>query len=148
MATYYELVIKGDDRDLVPYLAGYLAGAAVDGVYFAGESGLHVQAMRERIRHHGEVVHVVCAKKVLAAVREALQEAAPRYRFEIKEERAIASAHFRFKVETPSRKVAEAVKEAVAKPGRGVEVKGFEPRESVDPDKTGAEVYSPVHDYT
>jgi hypothetical protein len=148
MATYYELVIKGDDRDLIPYLAGYMAGAAVEGVYFAEESGLHVHAMRERIRHHGEVQHVVCARKALAPVRDALDEAAPRYRFEIKDERVIASASFRFKVETPSRKIAQAVKDAMAKHGRGVEVKGYQPRESVDPEGAGAEVYSPVHEYT
>ncbi|MCI0451545.1 MAG: hypothetical protein L0Z51_04025 [Candidatus Latescibacteria bacterium] len=147
MATYYELVIKGDDRDLIPYLAGYLTAEGVDGVYFAEESGLHVHALRERIKHHGEVQHVVCTKQSLAIVLEALEDAAPRYRFEVVEQRALASASFRFKVETPSRKIAQEVKDIVAKCRRGVEVEGYSPSETVSAEGAGAEIYSPMHDY-
>jgi hypothetical protein len=147
MATYYELVVKGDDRDLIPYLTGFATGAGFEGIFYAEESGLHVQALRERIRHHGEVQHVLCRENACTLVRDALAKAAPRYRFEIKDERAIASATFNFEVDTPSRKIAELVRGAVARLPQGVRVSAFEPRESTDASAKGAEVYSPTHDY-
>jgi len=147
MATFCEIVIKGDDRDLVPYLSGFAAAARARGVYFAEEAGLHLKPLRERIHHHGEVHHVICTEALRGVLHDALAKAAPRYRFEIKDERKVERATFSFKVETPSREVAKAVKDAVAKPPRGVAVTGFTPREVLNPDAKGAEVYSPVHDY-
>lgn len=147
MATFCEIVIKGDDRDLVPFLSGFAVGARARGIYFAEEAGLHLKLLGERIRHHGEVHHVICTDALRGVIHDALAKAAPRYRFEIKDERKIERATFSFKVETPSRDVAKAVKDAVAKPPRGVVVTGFVPRETLNPDAKGAEVYSPVHDY-
>lgn len=147
MATFYELIIKGDDRDLVPYLSGFAAAARARGVYFAEEAGLHLKPLRERIQHHGEVHHVICTEALRGVIHDALAKAAPRYTFEIKEERKVERATFAFKVETPSRQVAKAVKDAVAKPLRGVAITGFAPREELNPSGEGAEVYTPVHDY-
>jgi hypothetical protein len=147
MATFCEIVIKGNDRDLVPYLSGFAAAARARGVYFAEEAGLHLKPLRERIHHHGEVHHVICTEALRGVLHDALAKAAPRYRFEIKDERKVERATFSFKVETPSREVAKAVKDAVAKPPRGVAVTGFVPREVLQPSAKGAEVYSPVHDY-
>ena len=78
MARYRELIVKADDRDLIPYLAGYLAAENVSGVYFAEESGLHVSALKERFRHHGEVQHIVCTDEAAVALRDALAKAVPR----------------------------------------------------------------------
>ena len=50
MATFCEIVIKGDDRDLVPYLSGFAAAARARGVYFAEEAGLHLKPLRERMK--------------------------------------------------------------------------------------------------
>ncbi len=148
MATFYELVIKGDHRDLMPYLSGFAASAKAKGVYFAEEAGLHLSPLRERMVHHGEVHHVICTEALRGTLHDALAKAAPRYKFEIKDERKIERATFSFKVETPSTKVAQAVKDVVAKPPRNVTVTGFVPREREDPSAKGAEVYSPVHEYT
>jgi hypothetical protein len=147
MATFCEIVIKGDDRDLIPYLSGFAVGTRARGIHFAEEAGLHLEPLRERIRHHGEVHHVICTEALRGAVHDALAKAAPRYHFEIKDERKIERATFAFKVETPSRQIAQAVTKVVAKPPRGVAVTGFVPREVLDPSAKGAEVYSPVHDY-
>lgn len=147
MARYRELIVKGDDRDLVPYLTGYLTANNVAGVYFAEESGLRVSALKERFQHHGEVQHIVCAADKAAVVRDALAKAVPRYRFEIKEERDTDRALFRFEVETPSRNIAELVKETLAGLPPQTTVSGFEPRERIDPDSAGTELYSPTHAY-
>src|SRR5262245_31939182 len=147
MARYRELIVKADDRDLAPYLAGYLAAKSIAGVYLADQSGLHTSALKERFRHHGEVQHIVCAEESTAEVREALAKAVPRYRFEIKEEREIERAAFRFEVETPNRNVALLVKDTLAGLPMGTTLSGFVPQERIDPDSNGAELYSPTHDY-
>jgi hypothetical protein len=147
MRRYRELIVKGDDRDLIPYLAGFLSAKNVSGVYFAEESGLHVRELRERFRHHGEVQHIVCMEESVVAVRDALARAVPRYRFEIKEEREVARARFRFELETPSRNVAQLVKDTLAGLPPQTTLSGFEPRERINRDSTGAELYSPTHDY-
>ncbi len=147
MSTFYELVIKGDHRDLVPYLTGFAASGRARGVYFAEEAGLYLEPLRERIRHHGEVNHVICTAPLRGVLHDALARAAPRYHFEIKDERKIERATFAFKVETPSRQVAKAVRDAIAKPPRNVTITGFAPTEVEDPSAKGTEVYSPAHDY-
>ncbi len=143
MSTYFELIVKGHARDLVPYISG----AGIAGVYFEEESGFRVHELRERIRHHGDVEHLVCTQEALAAVKVALSRAAPRFRFEIESERAVTRASFTFHVSTPSRKIAGEVKAHVASPPRDVRVGGFAPQETVDPSLKGTEIYSPVHDY-
>ena len=147
MARYRELIVKADDSDLIPYLAGYLSAKNIAGVYFAEESGLRVSALRERFRHHGEVQHIVCTVEAAAVVRDALAKAGPRYRFEIKEERELERARFRFEVETPSRNIAQLVKDTVAGAPPQTTISGFEPRERINHDATGTELYSPTHDY-
>ena len=131
MARYRELIVKADDRDLIPYLAGYLAAENVSGVYFAEESGLHVSALKERFRHHGEVQHIVCTDEAAVALRDALAKAVPRYRFEIKEERELERARFRFEVATPNRNVAQLVRETLAGVPPQTFISGFEPRERI-----------------
>ena len=147
MATFYELVIKGDNRDLMPYLSGFAASAKAKGVYFAEEAGLHLTPLKERIQQHGEVHHVICTEALRGTLHDALAKAAPRYKFEIKDERKIERATFSFKVKTPSTKVAKAVKDAIAKPPRNVTITGFAPREREDPSAKGTEVYTPAHEY-
>jgi hypothetical protein len=148
MGTFYELVIKGDHRDLMPYLSGFAAAARAKGIFFAEEAGLHLKPLRERIQQHGEVHHVLCTEALRGAVHDALGKAAPRYKFEIKDERKIERATFYFKVETPSRQVAKAVKDAIAKPPRNVAITGYVPSETEDPSAKGSEGYAPAHDYS
>jgi hypothetical protein len=109
---------------------------------------LRLAPLRERMHEHGDVHHVICTEALRGTLHDALAKAAPRYKFEIKAERKIERATFAFKVETPSRQVAKAVKDAIAKPPRNVTITGFAPRETEDPSAKGAEVYTPVHEYT
>ncbi|HEX5131418.1 MAG TPA: hypothetical protein VFX92_02905 [Candidatus Krumholzibacteria bacterium] len=147
MATWYELVIGGDEHDLVPYLCGYAAGAGAGGVYFAQEAGFHLKPLRDRIKHRGEVQHVICEASRIDHVRDALAKAGPRYSFEIREESEIARAYFHFEFDTPSRKVAGEIKGLLSALPADVAVRDYDPEEIVHPDAKGAEVYSPAHEF-
>jgi hypothetical protein len=147
MAGYYEIIVRGDDRDLIPFLAGYAAGCGMSGIYFAHEAGLHLKPLRERIKHHGEVSHVLCPDSHRAKLRQAIAAAAPRFQFEIRDESRIERAYFHFDFDTPSRKVAEDIKRILAALPAGVASRDYKPEEIVHPDAKGAEVYSPAHEY-
>ncbi len=147
MAVFYEVIVRGDDRDLIPYLTGYAAGSGSSGLHFAQDAGLRVSALRERIKHRGELQHIICPEGDRAKLRDAVKKAAPRFEFEILEESKIERGYFHFEFETPSRKVADALKKILAKLPAGVDAMDYEPEEIVDPGARGAEVYSPAHEY-
>lgn len=148
MSNYYELIIRGDNRALIPYLVGYAAASGAPGSFhFATEAGFHLQALRERIKHHGEVSHVICGAAHIRLLRDAIAKAAPHYEFEIKEERKLEGAHFRFELATPNRQVAEEIRRVLAKLPAGVRLVDYAPVEQIDPGAGGAEVYSPAHEY-
>jgi hypothetical protein len=147
MAGYYEIIIRGDDRDLIPFVAGFAAGCGMSGVHFGQEAGLRMEPLRDRIKHHGEIQHVVCPESHRARLHEALEAAAPRFEFEVKEEAKIERAYFHFDFDTPSRKVAEEIKLILAKLPAGVAAMDYDPEEIVNPGAKGTEVYSPVHEF-
>lgn len=147
MAGYHEIVVRGDDRDLVPYLTGFAAGCEITGIFFAHEAGVRLQGLRERIKHHGEVLHVICASEHVARLRKAIESAPRHYKFEIKDEAKIERAYAHFEFETPSRKVANDIKQVLSALPAGVALLDYEPEEIINPAATGAEVYSPAHEY-
>lgn len=148
MSQYVEFVVRGDERELPAWLRGYAAcGGSGRPLLFAHEAGFHLKKLRERIKHHGDIQHVIVAAAHAAWLRDALATAAPRYRFEVAEERKIARAYFHFEFETPSPKVAETIKRVFATLPPGVTPTDFQPREDVDPKAKGAEVYTVEHHY-
>jgi hypothetical protein len=147
MAGYYEIIVRGDVRDLVPYVAGYAEGSGASHIYFAHESGFHLKALRDRIKHHGEVQHIICPQDQRPRIKAALESAAARYEFEILEESKIERAYFHFGFDTPSRDVAAAIKKIIAKLPSGVTTMDYTPEEIIDPDAKGTEVYSPAHEF-
>lgn len=147
MASYVDFLVHGDDRDVVPYLTGYAAASRPVRIVFGEEAGFHIRELRERLRYHGEVQHVIVAAEDSEFVRAALAAAAPRYRFEVKAEHAFERATFGFEVDTPSRKVAEKLKALLAERSAGVTLSGFSPVETTDPRASSAELYAPEHEY-
>jgi len=149
MSHYAEFVIHGDDREIVAFLAGFAAGSGQEQAFvFAAEAGFRISALRERLKHHGEVTHVICDAPHRDRLRAAIEKAAPRFDFEIKEERRIERAYFPFSFETPNRQAAEAIKGVLGSLPKGVKAADYAPQEVTDPSARGPEVYSPVHEYT
>lgn len=146
MARYTELLVRGDERELKAFLTGYAAASSTR-IAFADEAGFHIRQLKERIKHHGEVEHVIVEEARSAAVRDALNAAAPRYRFEIKQERTLEKVYFAFEFDTPSEAVASRLKALLKQPPAGVVLEGYAPREQTDPGATGAEIYTPEHHY-
>ena len=147
MASYIDLVVYGDDRDLLAYLTGRVGASGSMRIVFAAEAGFHIEKLRERIRYHGEVQHVVVEAGHADGVRAALAAARPRYHFEIRAEHPIERARFTFEFDTPSRAVAGKLKLLLDALPAGAALSDYSPQESTDPGASGLEVYSPTHEF-
>lgn len=147
MATYYEMVIKGNDRDVIPYVLGYEAGSKASGIFIASENGFLLKSLRERIKFRGDIQHIICEDGQREKLRAAIEQATDRYEFEVINEDRIERAYFPFEFNTPSRKVAADIKRVLSSLPAGVKVTDYHPEEIEHPDAKGAEVYSPAHDY-
>ncbi|MDH3197182.1 MAG: hypothetical protein OEO21_02985 [Candidatus Krumholzibacteria bacterium] len=146
--SYYELIIRGDDKRLLAYVEGFMRGKGVRSGYFF-TSGLPVDIghLRERVKYHGEVVHVLCEAPLRAAVESAVKQASESFGFDVVETRKLKGAGFRFECSTANRKVAGELKRALARLPEGVRLADYEPEEIVDKDAAVVEVYSPAHPY-
>jgi len=146
MAVYHEIIIKGNYDAVRCYLRGFLAGRDVkSGYYFGGEWPFQLHFLRELIKFHGEVTHLLCTGSLKPTVVSAIKKADDD--FEVKETRKVTAVAFDFDFRTANRKVADTVKGALEKLPRGVKLVDYEPKEIVDPGAKGVEVYTPAHEY-
>lgn len=148
MARYVELVVQGNDRDLKGYLTGHFSTGKPPRLIYADEAGFQLHRLRERIKHGGEVQHVLVAEEDADRVRSAVKSSEPRYQFEIKDERIVETGFFSFEFKTPSRDVAAKLKQIMGALPAGVTLNNYAPKEESCADGGGTELYTPEHDYT
>ena len=147
-ATFYELIIKGDDSLLLAYMHGFLKGKKIKrGVIFSTECPLEIHQLREMIEYRGEVLHLICRNSLKTTLVSAIKNAPEQYSFEIKKEQRISAASFAFEFETFSSKVAGILKRTFSRIPAGLTLVTYEPQEKLDPDAAGPEGYAPLHDY-
>jgi len=146
MATYYEIIIKGNDDAVRSYLRGFLAGRDVTtGFYFTSDYPFHLPHLRELIKFHGEVVHLICKGSLRTTVVAALKKASEG--FEVKDTKKLTAVWFAFDYETANRDAAAEIRRALANLAGGVELVDHDSKETVDPGAKGVEVYTPTHEY-
>lgn len=150
MATYYEIIVKGDSRLARAYVSGYFRGRNVgrgQGYGFGEDSPLDLDFLRDLVKFHGSVLHMFCEASLRSGLLSAIRRAPKRYRFEVVETRRIRRAYFRFRFKTANRQVAGRIKRLLSTLPDGVKTADYEPKEIVDPSAEGAEIYTPVHEY-
>ena len=147
MELYTEMLVRGDESDLKAYLFGHASGSQALRVVYADEAGFHIQELRERIKHHGEVVHVIVNSAHAPRVRSAIETAGKRYAFVVVGERTLERVRFAFDFDTPSPDVAARIKALLKEPPSGVVVEGAVPREHHIANASTTELYAPEHHY-
>lgn len=146
MASYHEIIIKGDGAVVDAYLKGFLAGRDIkSGFYFSREWPFHMRNLMERFKYHGEVEHVICTSKLKPVIVRSVDKSD--VDIEVKEARKITSTSFKFDFETANRQAAGGIKRALRNLPDGVKLEDFDPEEIVDPSGKGVEAYTPVHEY-
>lgn len=146
---HYDFVIKGESSVLCAYLEGFLRGKGIkSGYFFTEDHPIHKHFLKELVKYHGDVVHLICRSNLRPAIRSAITQSAGRFIFEIQESKSLTGARFDFKFNTASRSVAGLIKRLLGRHPAGVKLVDYEPREIVDPGAKGAEGYAPLHEYT
>jgi hypothetical protein len=122
---HYDFIIKGNEDSLYAYLNGYLRGKGVkSGFIFTSSHPFKSHFLKELIKYHGEVVHLICRPAIRPVIRAALKQAPKEYEWEIVDSRSVKKTTFEFKFDN------------------------YQPKETFDPDAKGAEGYAPLHEYT
>lgn len=146
MASYYEIIIKGDSDVVDAYLRGFLAGRGIkSGFFFSREWPFHLEKIRERLKYRGGVEHVVCVSQLRQTIVGSIDNSS--VDIEVKETRKIKSCSFHFDFKTANRQTAGAIKRTLRNLPDGVELEDFDPAETVHPSGKGVEVYTPLHEY-
>lgn len=145
--VYYEYIIKGDDQELCAYLDGFLRGKGVKtGFFFTRDYPFRRLHIKEMIKYHGEVGHVICRATLRPLIQTAVRQAKD-MKLEIVEEKKIKKCCFSFKFDTANRGVAGTIKRAVGRLPAGAALADYDPEEIEDPDAKGPEGYAPLHSY-
>jgi len=148
MASHFEIIIKGKEKELRPYIDGYMRGQGVrDGYFFSKDQPIDLRPIREFIKYHGDVLHLICLSDLRPTIRTAIKQAPAEYEFEIVKFRKITRGYFHFSFYTAHRRSAGVIKRMLSDLPPGVKLVDFSPKEIVRPGAKGAELYTPVHDY-
>jgi len=146
---HYDFVIKGDEDRLRAYLNGFLRGRKIkSGYIFTSEHPFRSHFIKELIKYHGDVLHLICRSTLRPAIRTAIKQAPACEEWEVVDSRPVKTASFEFKFNTANRQVAGAIKRILGRHPAGVKLVEYTPKETFDPGARGAEGYAPLHEYT
>jgi len=146
--SYYELIIRGDDKRVVAYVEGFMRGKGIkSGYLFTAGLPIEIGHLRELVKYHGDVAHVLCEAGLRATVVSAVNGAREHFGFEVVETHKLRGASFRFECSTANRDVGTKIKRILSRLPEGVSLSEYEPEEIVDAGARGVEVYSPTHHY-
>ncbi len=148
MPAYHELVIKGDRKELRAFIEGFMIGSKKRrGYIFTEEHAFDMDRLKDLIKFHGEVTHLICDTANRGLIESGIKKASEKFDFEIVERHRIRRAYFEFDFKTANRKVAGTIKRLIGKMPAGVKVADLEQDEIIDPSARGVELYTPTHHY-
>lgn len=148
MTTYRELIVKGHSSVLKGFIWGFMSTRKIKkGLVICNDHPIRSRQIKDLLKYHGDVVHVITSLKVNEILVAAIKQAPKHLEFKIVSNRRIKETRFEFRYETYNRDVAAGLKRTLARLPVSLELVDHKPKERVDPGAAGSELYSPVHDY-
>jgi hypothetical protein len=143
------IIVDGRQETLRAFVAGFLAGRAVDSgaVVYGNTLPLAHGSLGERLRAHLPGGHHEALLLVDAGLARPLASALAAAGLRVAEHVRLVAASFTFAAETPSREAAAHIHGLISRPGPGIALVDEE-REEVDPEAHGVDLYAPAHEYT
>ena len=154
MASWLKIVVKGDERTLRGFLAGFgaAAGRRLQGAVLGGDVPVAPESLTERVQqllaagsHHVVLAPEGYGERMVAAIGQHGGDAG----LVVEKSVEVAGASFEFRAETFRTEGGALIRRAFldAVP-EGVEIRDLRTDEQVDPSGEGRELYSPVHHYS
>lgn len=145
---YYDFFVKGNTEAVVTFIDGFMRGKGVkSGYIFTKDLPFRTHIIKEFIKFHGDIVHLICRGSLRSAIRSAIRQGGDMHEFELVESRSLERAFFEFKFTTANRKSAGTIKRLLGSVSGGARVVDCEPEETVNPGAKGTEGYAPLHEY-
>ncbi len=156
MSKYYEVIFEGDKEIIFGFLSGYTLGSGKktffdisDNVEVKGES--LSMSIKEWLSLKNHAHHAIMEESFFQAVDSALKQnniLKDMGLSGIQSYREIVSGVFEFNATTYGRKYANEIKQIVENLPTTLKLEGYAPKEEVDKDGKGVELYSPDHEYS
>ena len=152
MSTWQAVVVEGQERTLRAFVAGFAGDRGIDpaGVVLGDDVGLEVSSIGEWLLELvGQGHHVVLAPEALgAALADAIAQKGKDVGLRVERVHGIESASFAVHVETFSREVSAAVRDALDPLPAAVRLDDRQEQEESTGEPHGVELYAPVHEYS
>ncbi len=150
---YHLIEIEGDEAFLRGYVEGYFRARGVDvsGVYFGSDVGLDDERFLTRLETFFglKVEHnlLVMKGEFRTHLEEAMSRLPDRWRLQVKAVREVRRIRFPFRVDTPSREVAQRLKALFAGLPEGARIEGATVHEEHGDEGFETSAYAPEHPY-
>jgi len=147
MASYRDVVIKGDPKAIKGFLGAFVAVKRIKhGVVFVEDHAIDGGYVKRLVHGTRDYEHIIVStvhhKSLISAIKRANN-----IDIEIVSDQKIKRASFEFKFETFSRKVAGNLRRLYRNPPAGIRIIDPVVKEEFDPSAKGVELYSPTHHY-
>lgn len=149
---YCEVVVEGS-LDLVRgFVVGFLEGREIQGEAIFGEDH-HVEnegkfgQMMRLIGVKGNRFHLIVGTGFHKLLEEAMERRKDELALKIISKKKIRQASFGFRYRAYTRELGDELKALFGDPPEGLQVKDYQPKETVLPEGKGVEAYAPLHEY-
>jgi hypothetical protein len=148
---YVEVVLEGSFDFIKGFVLGFLEGKGIDGEAIFEEAGrargdVFVRLMRF-IRLEEDRVHLIVGAGIHELLKAALERRQDEVPVRIVTVRKILGAHFEFHYRTYSQPLGTELKNIFLNLPEGIQVEGYEPKETLRPESKAIEAYAPEHPY-
>lgn len=152
---FIEVVFEGDYHTIRGYMEGFAAARGKESIFFfCSDCGVKTDTLSEHIREWislgGKLHHLLIESGFFDEIRAALAVADKKALLgssAIKSAKKVNGASFSFHFETYGRKYAEEIKDILARLPEEVSLTDYLPKEKIDEDCKGVELYTVCHDY-
>ncbi|MBN2397159.1 MAG: hypothetical protein JXI32_02165 [Deltaproteobacteria bacterium] len=149
---YCEVVVEGSLDLIRGFVVGFLEGRGIRGEAVFGEEH-HVEneskfgQMMRLIGVRGTRFRLIVGTGFLTLLKEALERRRDELALKIVSEKKISRASFGFRFRAYTRELGGELKALFGSPPDGLQVKDYQPKETVLPEGKGVEAYAPLHEY-
>ena len=152
---YLEVVLEGHEKAIQGLLEGFALGTSTEcHYYFSKDWGIKtetfMEAVLEWISLKAKLHHVIMNEDMFKSLEDAIKSSnnlSVTDKNTVKSSKEIKGASFTFDAVTYGKKYGEEIKKMLSNTPNGIKLENYNPKEEIQEDAKGVEMYAPDHDY-
>ena len=153
--NFYEVVVEGNYHTIYGLFEGYMLGTGKSWhYYFSKKVNIKRDTLSDVLKQWvslgNKIHHIIIEEELLNGIKNALANQGEKKDLGtayIKSEKKIKGASFNFEFKAYAKKFADEIKAIISDLPEGISLMDYNPKEKVDKDAKGVELYSPEHEY-